>query len=59
MKQLRKKLSSVEHDTRILEETNEELMKKYAVQGMVAGNSLGNLVKSIPTRFVGLVMCIR
>lgn len=41
----------------MIEETNEELIRQYGEQITVLGKSLGELLKSISTRFVGLAMC--
>lgn len=57
MKQLKKKSSLVEHVMRVLEHTNEELIRKYGAQNAVVQTSSRKLVISVPTRSLGVMNC--
>lgn len=58
VKNLEKTVSSLEEENRLLKKTNEELTATYGGQKTVVGKSVEKLVKSVPTRFVGMAMCI-
>lgn len=58
VKQLKKKSRLVELKQRLLEMSNEELMRKCGVQNTVVGKSVNMLVISFQTRFVGMARCI-
>lgn len=53
-----KKLSTVETEKRLLEETNEKTMRKYGAQNSVVRKGVGKPIKSVPVCFVGKAMCI-
>lgn len=52
--QLEKKLSLVANKKRLLKKTNEALRRKYGAQNKVVENSVGKVIKSVATRFVGM-----
>lgn len=51
VKQLRKKLSEVDDEKRLLEMTSEDMMKNYDAQNTVREKSVEKRAKIIPTHF--------
>lgn len=56
--QLEKGLSSLERKNQLLKKTKEELMSTCSDEKIVVKKHVRKLVKSIPTRFVGMVMFV-
>lgn len=42
----------------LLKTTNAEVMRRYCEQRTVVGRRMAKLVRSVPTRFVGMETCI-
>lgn len=59
LKRIENTLSSTEVESKILENTNEKLMRKHKKQNEVVGRRVGNLVKSDAARSVRMAMCVR
>lgn len=52
------KMRSLNNEKRLLENTSDELMKKYGEQKKEVGRTVRKLLKSVATRFVSIAMCI-
>lgn len=49
---------SLQIEKRLLQKTSEELMRTYSGQNPVVGRSVGKLMKSVASSFLGMVLCI-
>lgn len=58
VKQLEKKLSLLSNENRLLEETNEELMRAYYEENTAMRRHAAKLIEIAATRFVEMMMCI-
>lgn len=58
IKQLEKKLSLLKYENRLLEETNEEVMRPFAEQDQAVRRVVTKLLKSVASRSVAVSMVI-
>lgn len=58
VKHLKKKLSLLRNEMKLLEKMNDELMRRYGGQETVVGRSARRLLKIFATRFPPVTICI-
>lgn len=51
-------VSSLKSEKRLQEQMNAELVREYNASNKVVGKSVEKQVKSFPTRFVSMAMCL-
>lgn len=57
-KQLEKMVCSLRNDTKFLQKTNDELLRRQVEQETIVRRRVTKLVKSVATRSVGMALCI-
>lgn len=59
LKQLERKVSSLQDAINLSQKTSEEVMDSNAENRTVLQRNMENVAKSVPTRFIGTIMSIR
>lgn len=57
LKQLESSMSSLQNKDKLEKKTNVKQMGNYSDQKTVKSKKVRNLLKSVPTRYVGMVIC--
>lgn len=58
MKQLERKVRSLQYESYLLQKTNEEVIGSSGEEKTVVRNKIEKVAKIVPTRFVGMFICI-